>query len=381
MRVFKFIVVFALVFSQIAYSQDNREEEKRNYPAMELGFGQGKVLSTNSFVEGYNMARIPIDRVQSFSLKMLWQNPGYTSWQRIYKIPYYGFGLSVGNLFNPNEIGYPVSLYGVLGIPLKRWKKLEIYTELQFGIASNWKYYDPETNPMNIAIGSFFTTHVNFGFKAFYPLGNNLDLGAGIALSHFSNGGLERPNSGINTASPTINLKYVFVGRSPIPEPSRDTEFDFNKEIIVMGSYSRYQVISDTLDIYYYTAGGLSSYFLLQNTPAIKSGPGVDFNYLTGLTVDSKGAPGPLGWDNLSIGIGYQLEVVLDRLSLVGAIGTYAVHKQHKNFRQIYQRVGIKFYLLENIYAGLNVRSINFGRAEFMEINMGYRVWSAKRRK
>jgi hypothetical protein len=269
----------------------------------------------------------------------------------------------------------------VLGLPLIRWEKLELYTELQFGVASNWKTYDPQTNPMNIAIGSGITVHVNLGLRAFYQLSEKIDIGGGFSFSHFSNGGIERPNYGINMGIPSLDLRYHFVGRPEIPELTMPEEPELKREFIIMGSYSKYQTIHDTLDIYYYAVGGISPYYLWQNSEVFKSGVGLDLNFLTGLSSRPIGVPGPMGWENLTVGIGYQLEVVFDRLSIVAGIGSYAVHKRYRNFHQFYQRMGLKFYLLENLYAGVNVRAVNFGTAEFMEFNMGYRVWSTERRK
>jgi hypothetical protein len=57
---------------------------------------------------------------QAFSLKVLWQNPGYRNWQKVFKGPHYGLGITRGDFFNSTEIGYPISYYGVLGLPIKR---------------------------------------------------------------------------------------------------------------------------------------------------------------------------------------------------------------------------------------------------------------------
>ncbi len=371
----------AIAAFQTAYSQPDSVDKKPNYAGIALGYGYGMVFPTNGFVKGNNQAGEPVNHFHSFSLKVLWQNPGYTDWQRIYNIPYYGFGLSVGDFFNPSEIGYPVSLYGVLGIPIKRWNKLEIYTELQFGLTSNWTSYDPETNPMNIAIGSDLTSHVNFGFRAFYPLGEKLDLAAGFSFTHFSNGGIERPNYGINNLAPYLELKYRLAGRPEIPELKAPEKIELKKEIILAGNYSIYQSIADTLDLHYYVALGLSSYHLWQHTEAIKSGIGVDLNYLPGMNVDDMGYPEGYNWSNFTLGISYQLEFVFDKLSIVCAVGNYPKHQTYKPYRQFYQRLGIKHYLLKDLYAGVNIRTINFATAEFLEFSLGYRIWSATRKK
>jgi len=377
-------IIYILLFiacTQLAHSQEDGLKEKIKYPGIVLGYGYGDVFETNSFVKGDNQAGKPIDHFQSFSLKLLWQNPGYKDWQRIHHIPYFGVGLSVVDLFNPDEIGYPISLYGVLGIPIKRWEKLEIYTELQLGLATHWIIYDPVTNPKNIAIGSHFTSHLNFGFRAFYPLGEKLDAGAGVSFTHFSNGGLERPNYGINNWAPYFDLKYRLAGRPEIQELKVPDPLELTKEIVFTGSYSRYQTITDTLDIHYYAVGGLSPYFLWQHTETIKSGFGLDLNILTGLNIDPLGYPNPLTWDNFTLGIGYQLEFVFNRLSIVGGIGSYAKHVVYKPFHQFYQRIGIKLYLLKNLYTGVNVKTVNFATAEYLEFNLGYRIWSMQRKK
>lgn len=128
MKVYLLILIILVTCSQIVHSQDNCSVERKNYPGIVASYGYGKVLPTNGFVEGDNMAGSPIDHFQSFSLKFVWQNPGYTDWQRIYNVPYWGFGFILTDLFNPDEIGHPVSFYGVLGLPIKRWEKLEVYS-------------------------------------------------------------------------------------------------------------------------------------------------------------------------------------------------------------------------------------------------------------
>lgn len=212
---------------------------------------------------------------------------------------------------------------------------------------------------------------MNVGFKAFYPITKKLELGAGFSFTHYSNGGLERPNYGINNAAPYIDLKYLLAGQPDIPELKSPEQIELRKELVITGSYSRYQTISDTLDLHYYFVSGLSTYFLWQNTEAIKSGFGFDLNYLSGLNVDSQGYPGPFTWENFTLGIGYQLEFVFNRFSMVAGVGNYAVHAKYKPFHQFYQRIGIKLYLLENLYMGVNVRTVEFATAEYLEFCLG----------
>jgi hypothetical protein len=137
------------------------------------------VLPTNEFVRGDNLAGVPVDRYRHLSFKVLWQNPGYQEWQRIYRVPYYGFGFFMADFYNPLEIGYPASFYGILGIPIFRLQHFFLYSEFQFGITANWQHYHEESNPKNIAVGGGMTVHVDGGLRAFYALGSRIEIGGG----------------------------------------------------------------------------------------------------------------------------------------------------------------------------------------------------------
>lgn len=43
-----------------------------------LDLGGGTVMPTTDFVNGLNLKQLPIKNYQSYALRMLWQNPGYT---------------------------------------------------------------------------------------------------------------------------------------------------------------------------------------------------------------------------------------------------------------------------------------------------------------
>jgi hypothetical protein len=133
--------------------------------------GHGNVLPTNPFVKGENLHLKPIDQFRYASIKALWQNPAYTFWQQVHRMPYYGFGCTYSDFYNKEEIGTPLSMYGILGLPLQRWQWLELFTEFQFGIASNWNHYDSINNPKNIVIGGGLTIHLDIAMKAQFNLG------------------------------------------------------------------------------------------------------------------------------------------------------------------------------------------------------------------
>jgi hypothetical protein len=371
-----FILIVALLLTVfVGFSQsDTLSLRQNNFRSISANYLFGNIFPTTAFVRGDNLLEKPMEKYQAYTIKMLWQNPGYTSWQKVYHSPYYGAGLTIGNFFNPREVGYPVSLFGILGIPVNRWKKLELYSEFQFGLAGNWEHYDSISNPKNLAIGGSLTVHLNIGINAYYPITENLDLGAGISFVHFSNGGFERPNNGFNLYSPSVELKYHFPGRPDTRSVKSADRLSRSNDLYIMMGYGDYQIREHELDTNYFAVGGISAIYFTQLSNAFRLGYGTDLNYWWGLNARPDGTPGPYSTENLTLGFIVQPEFIIDKLSLVCGMGIYAVHRNYGSFRQTYQRLGVRYEIYKNLSLGVNVRSINFTMAEFLEFNLGYRI-------
>ncbi|MBK7031438.1 MAG: acyloxyacyl hydrolase [Bacteroidales bacterium] len=370
-----FLPLFLLVISIQSYSQDSFYSGRtRDFPGISVSYHKGDVLQTTDFVKGDNLSHRPITQHQSISLKLLWQNPGYTEWQKIFKGPYYGIGFYAGDFYNAREIGYPLSAYGVLGIPIIRGKKLELYTEFQYGVAWNWAHYDSIYNPKNLAIGGGLTVHLDIGVNAWYPLTKYLDLGAGVSFTHFSNGGFERPNRGMNLYAPFAELKYHFRGRPETRTIEKAGRADRHHGFYFMMGYGDHQRVDYELDSNYFAVGGLSAFYLYQFSNAFRAGIGTDLNYWWGLNANPDGTIGPRTLENFTVGFSAQPEVIVGKLTLLGGVGIYARHLNYGNFKQTYQRLGARFEIYNQWSLGVNVRAINFMLAEFLEFNLGYRL-------
>jgi hypothetical protein len=368
------LALFIVTTLNVKCFSQSSDLSRKNYTSISANYQYGTILPTTDFVKGDNLLGKPMQKYQAYTVKMLWQNPGYTNWQKIYRAPYYGAGLTVGNFYNPAEVGYPVSAYGILGIPVKRWNKLELYSEFQFGIASNWKHYDSIHNPKNLVVGGFLTVHLNIGINAFYHITDKLDFGAGLNFVHFSNGGFERPNNGFNIYSPSVELKYHLSGRSDTRSLKPPARLSRLNDLYFMLGYGDYQLPDHQLDTNYFAVGGISAIYFTQFTNAFRLGYGTDLNYWWGLNALPNGTPGPYSMGNITLGFLAQPEFILDKLSLVGGIGIYAVHRDYGNFRQTYQRLGVRYEVYKNLSLGVNIRAINFMLAEFLEFNAGYRI-------
>ena len=63
---------------------------------------------------------------------------------------------------------------------------------------------------------------------------------------------------------------------------------------------------------------------------------------------------------NYDYGSIIQPELIIDRLSIVGGIGVYALHLHYGSFNQTYQRLGVRYDIYKNFSLGVNVRAVNF---------------------
>ena len=373
MKNIKFILIFLFLQGVCLAQNESAKLKTKDYIFLSLNYHQGTIMPTNPFVKGENETGLPIDKYRGASFKLGWQNPGYTQWQRVYHAPYYGIGFWTGD-FNSRELGNPMALYGFLGIPLFRLKWMELYADLQFGTAWHWRYYDSITNPNNIAIGGSMTVYIDVGLNAFVPLSKRLDLGAGLTFSHFSNGGFERPNRGLNIYSPSIELKYHLRGRpetNGLPKAEKETK---THDLYLMLGYGDHQLTEHELDTNYFAVGGISAFYQLLHSNAWRSGLGVDMNYWWGLNANPDGTPGPRNLENLTFGLIYQPELIIGDLSLVLGIGMYARNYRYGNWNQFYQRLGVNYRIYDNLTFGVNIRAVNFMLAEFLEFNLGYRI-------
>ena len=122
---------------------------------------------------------------------------------------------------NPQEIGYPIGLYTFFRGPFVRGNKLVLNYEAGWGLSTNFKPYDPFTNPYNNAIGSRETLMATFSLILQYQFTRRLDLNTSFTLTHYSNATLKSPNLGINTFAPRLSLRYHFQDKPEYSGKSR----------------------------------------------------------------------------------------------------------------------------------------------------------------
>ncbi len=391
----KIKILFPLVFllltftakAQLSVENYNKKDVLYLAPRVMGGY----VLPTNDFLKGANNNNETINWYNSQSLGLAVQTTGNREWHHVLNFPYYGGSVYTAGFPQTNEMGRPFAVYGYMGVPIKRMDNYAFGYELGFGFATNWKRYDPITNPNNITIGSYSTVYIGANLFWSWEIAPKLNLKTGLGFTHFSNGAMRKPNKGLNLAAPFVEVGYRF---NELPEFQREVPPPYHQhnEVAIMASFSsKQEEYKSNVAGVQATMGNFQSYnlsvaYMRQITWKNKFGVGIDSSYDTqgGLTFNQN-EQGEVELqtkqsfsDRYVLGAFGTYEFVVNRLSVASSLGCYLYRQKPQDGAPlIYQRIGLKYHFKNDIFLGILVRAHNFSVADMIEWGVGYRIkWS-----
>lgn len=377
------------VLAGVGGAQAQDVQPQRNPWFVRFGYTPAFVLPVGPFVSGENAAGTPIQWNQSVTFEVGRQSSGDRPWHRLYEFPSYGLGFYAGHFDNQKELGSPVAVYAFLSWPFVRpWERLHVTTDLGLGLAWNWNEYDPDKNPYNTAIGSNVTYQFNWGFYLRYLASERVSLYTGVDFTHWSNGGTQTPNGGVNVIGPKVSLRYNLAPQPMRPVSKPWPPFTPAWEFVAGGAggsknvNARTNVDPDTVDrnrdfgafnvtvglqrhVYHFSklAGGADLTY--------DGSVGSRVDVVNGAVVDSRAPTG----ERFALGLYGGYEHVFHRLSLIVQVG-YNVWRGYDDpaFPRVYQRYGFRWNFSERFWGTLAARTIHGGKASFIELGGGYRV-------
>lgn len=233
------LMLAMLPLAALAIEPDSLQEQHRYIHMLRGKAVQGAVLHTNEYLKGNNPESRTMNHSFVAKLQYAFQKPQNTTEASIYRGAYQGVGVA-WHEFNP-QLSNPLSVYVFQGARIKTISpRLSLNYEWNLGLTCGWKPYDPDTNPHNRVIGSRVTAYINADFYLNWRLNRQMDLNAGVSLTHFSNGNTKLPNSGLNVAGVNAGITY-YINRpkelprydKPIPRFNRHLSYD----IVLYGAW------------------------------------------------------------------------------------------------------------------------------------------------
>jgi len=383
-----FIVILIPVYTMAqADSIENSLQKERKYISLQSEYQRGHVFATNDFLRGLNTEYDRIDDFQTFSIKFSTQTTGKKLWEQLYNYPAWGLAIYTADFQAPEEIGYPIAIYGFFNGPFRRWEKVSFNYELGFGATFNWRSFNPITNQYNIAIGAGQSFIIDAGMNLQYNITKRIDLITGFSLTHFSNGALKKPNFGINTIAPKIGIKYNFYDQPSFKE-QEVPDFRRKNEWLLSGFGGTKNVIFDTVNIdilekyegVFFPVFGLSAGYNRQISYKSKIGFGMTISYdgsVNAQVAIEENELDPVDSpfiDKVQLSIYPSYELVINKLSITLQPAFYIYRKEFANQSPaFFQRIGFKYYLSDNLYMGVILRDYAFHVSDYIEWTIGYR--------
>ncbi|UII32639.1 acyloxyacyl hydrolase [Fulvivirga ulvae] len=350
-----------------------------------LGFGQfrndvNKVISVdyfNGFIFKHKrqIGHLITDHPVGFRVTFDQKSYGAEAWQQRYNFP--DAGLTFIYLdYNNERLGKSFGLIPHFSFYFKNNKQArsQFKYKIGLGLGYNTNKYDKESNNKN----NVLSTDLNFGilFQAEYQreLNERLFMNTYLAFTHFSNGSIKKPNSGINVISANLGLSYL-INYEPTEyiyqEEEPVSKSGFGYTLTLSGGMHEYSKIGTGARPFWVVSG------LVDKRLNHKSALGVALEWFASLSMKNdikydyrlEGKELP-DWNRIGVALSHELFV--SDVSLISQAGYY-IHDEYDYYGKVYLRLGVRKYFNDKIYSSLVVKS-HGAKAEAAEFAIGWRV-------
>ncbi len=300
---------------------------------------------------------------------------GHQRWEYEYRYPDVGYTLLYMDYNNP-VLGKTVAPMVHFNYYLNRNRDTHhnFKFKVAFGGAWHSNPYDRETNNKNNFLGSAFSFGMQLQLSYDHDLSSRVAAKGGIALTHFSNASLSKPNKGVNVVSANLGLVYRL-------DEKLQTRVTYQRE-----DYSAQPL---KYNIAFYTGiheslkegNGVFPFFVLNTYVdkriSRKSAFNVGLDYFVSYSLreeakydrDLRGKEKP-DFKRAGLAVGYEL--FWHDLSFIVQYGHY-IYRPYKRFRSKYQRLGLKYYLQSNLFVSFILKT-HLQKAESGEFGIGWRL-------
>lgn len=304
------------------------------------------------------------------------QTTGKRQWEKLYKHPQIGFAFTYYNYGVPEELGEAFSLTSYIDNSLFKNKNSSLRFSLGTGFVYHTNYYKPVTNELNKAIGSKVSFALRGNIRYEIKLKENIFLNFHLAFRHFSNGGLNKPNNGMNFPLLGAGIRYqpnkVNKITGPLQGEDKDTGIDRNIRFNLKAAFGQKEVllIDEKHPVY-----SLVFYASKRLSPVSGVMVGVDGRWDSSLRnefINDMTTPPEGDLDPKMAGLTIGHELYIGDLSFVFQLGRY-VYQPYDLFPDFYQRYGLQYYLSKNIsISGMLVAHTR--TADYAEFGIGFHL-------
>ncbi|MGK7390352.1 MAG: acyloxyacyl hydrolase [Candidatus Cyclobacteriaceae bacterium M2_1C_046] len=266
-----------------------------------------------------------------------------------------GVSFNYFNFQNPDVLGSSYNLIAFAEPYLNLNDKL--YYTIRAGIGPSYltKVYDEQTNPKNL----FFSSPISFiilaNFTANYKIAPQWAVNVSAQYSHISNGGIKKPNKGMNFPTFSLGADYIV---DPVSLKPREKVISEKGNLQFYGRFftTRPDVPpTDNLPpsrdwLFGLAAGG-------QINIANFHGISIGTELVKDLALKMEGERKDLGDDHYIVAAMAGHHLLFGRFDFNQQLGYYLVKPEHYTDHKLYQRYELAYKINEYLLAGVSLKA------------------------
>jgi hypothetical protein len=203
--------------------------------------------------------------------------------------------------------------------------------------------------------------------------GKYMSYGAGMGLTHYSNGAYKMPNLGLNIPTVFLSAQYRLKPRDFETELESLTELPFQKDWQVATTwFGALREINPPAGKKYMVTG-FESFVTRHFSKKSSWLAGLDLIYNSALPVLYERMEGSdlnnLSFTQLGLNAGWQLN--MDELKFSVQMGAYLLSR-YKEDGPLYHRICLRYFFPNNLIAHFALKT-HFAKADYLEFGVGYR--------
>ncbi|WP_228852466.1 acyloxyacyl hydrolase [Aegicerativicinus sediminis] len=310
-----------------------------------------------------------------FSLSYNKKTFGEKEWHSRFGYPDYGLTFIYQDMKNE----FLGDNYGLLAHMNFYFFRRHLMLKIAQGIAYNTNPFDRVSNFQNNVYGSRLLSNTNLLLNYKQRIYKGLGLQFGTGLIHYSNANIKAPNTSTNTIIINAGFSYDFNYQNDWQyikaEEAKDYKETLHYNLVLRGGINESDVVGmGQFPIFvgsFYVDKRLGRFSGLQfGVDAFISKFLKEFIYYKSVAFPNDDIKGDEDYKRAGIFLGHELYV--NKLSLLTQVGYYVYYPFDFEGR-IYNRIGLKYYLSNRLFAALTLKS-HGARAECLEFGMGVRL-------
>lgn len=313
------------------------------------------------------------DHPTGFRLVYNRKTHGDEPWESRYNFPDRGLTFIYMDYREP-QLGKTFALVPHFTFYLRR--KREARSQLQFkagfGVGYTTEKFDPVTNNQNNVLSTDLSGAVLFQFGHDYRLTDRLSFNSSLSITHFSNGAMKKPNSGINIMAANFGLHYTldyseraynYIEKTPL------TSKPIGYSVILIGGAHEALKIGAGAKPFFVVTGIADKQF----THNSRFGVGLEWFHSRSLREEVKfdNSVDP-DTDFNRVGLVLSHELMVNEFSIMTQAGYY-IYDPYEAFQPVYLRLKLRRYFGDHLFSSIGVKS-HAAKAEAMEFAIGYRI-------